>query len=145
MRGRQHCAAADGSRDSLREARDHFGVLGASFGAWTIYLSLIGDNFDLLSWYTMCGGGEIDPGYLLNSWLNAGSADLSLRLLYVCEGEFDDRYGPEISCRNLLKLGGTFTEENVKYTMVKGWGHQDHSYLVGLYNTLQMFFREQKN
>ena len=39
-------------------------------------------------------------------------------------------------------VGGPFTEENVRYTMIHGWGHEDHSYLVGLYNSLQLFFRK---
>ena len=133
--------APDGSREALREAREHFGVLGASFGAYTAYISLIGDNFDLVSRYTFCGGGEIDHGYLMNAWTERGTSDLPLGMLYICEGEFDDRAGPELSYYNLIHAGGAFGEDNVKFTLVRGWGHEDHSYLVGLYNTLQMFFR----
>ena len=133
--------AADGSRDALREAREHFGVLGASFGAYASYISLIRDNFDLAAWYTFCGGGEIDPGYLTTSWTERGTAELPLRMIYICEGEYDDRAGPELSYYNLLNTGGAFGKENVMFTLVNGWGHEDHSYLVGLYNTLQMFFR----
>lgn len=134
--------ASDGSREALREARDHFGVLGASFGAYATYISIIGDNFDLVAWYTFCGGGEIDPGYLVNSWTQAETSELPLRMLYICEGEFDDRAGPESSYYNLVHFGNPFEEKNVKFTLVSDWGHEDHSYLVGLYNTLQMFFRE---
>ena len=42
----------------------------------------------------------------------------------------------------MLTFAGPFDEENVKFTLVQGWGHEDHSYLVGLYNSLQLFFRE---
>ncbi len=134
--------AADGSPEALRAAREHFGVLGASFGAYAEYFCVIGENFDLLAWYCFCGGGEIEPGHLAERWTENGTAELPLRMLYICEGEFDDRYGPEISYHNLLTFGGAFNEENVKFTLVQGWGHEDHSYLVGLYNSLQMFFRE---
>ena len=133
--------AADSSPEALRDAREHFGILGASFGAYAAYASVIGDNFDLTAWYTFCGGGEIDPGYLMNCWAEKGTSELPLRMIYICEGEFDDRAGPELSYYNLVHTGGVFTEENVKFTLVQGWGHEDHSYLVGLYNTLQMFFR----
>ncbi len=137
--------AADGSRKALADAREHFGLLGASFGAYAEYISVIGDSFDLAAWYTFCGGGAIDPGYLISSWENAGTQDYPLRLLYISEGEFDDRYDPEHSFYNLLYYGeyygGPFSEENIRYTMVRGWGHEDHSYLVGLFNTLQLFFR----
>ena len=134
--------AADGSPEALRAAREHFGVLGASFGAYAEYFCVIGENFDLLAWYCFCGGGEIEPWHLAERWAENGTAELPLRMLYICEGEFDDRYGPEISYHNLLTFGGAFNEENVKFTLVQGWGHEDHSYLVGLYNSLQMFFRE---
>ncbi len=134
--------AEDGSREELKKAREHFGVLGASFGAYASYISVIVDNFDLAAWYTYCGGGSIDPGYLLSGWANAGTSELPLRMLYICEGEHDDRAGPELSYHNLLYYGDPFTEENVKFTLVLGWGHEDHSYLVGVYNSLQMFFRD---
>ncbi|MBR0162015.1 MAG: hypothetical protein IJQ02_12130 [Oscillospiraceae bacterium] len=134
--------AEDGSREALRDAREHFGVLGASFGAYASYISVIGDNFDLIAWYTFCGGGEIDPGYLLNCWARTGTDGLPLRCLYISEGEYDDRAGPEISYHNLLRTGGPFREDNVRFTLIYGWGHEDHSYLVGLFNTLQVFFRD---
>ena len=121
---------------------------------------MIGENFDLLAWYAFCGGGEIEPWHLSEIWTEKGFSELPLRMLYICEGEFDDRYGPEISYHNLLTFGGyfdeenvkftlvqgwgheDFDEENVKFTLVQGWGHEDHSYLVGLYNSLQLFFRK---
>lgn len=134
--------AADGSREALSEAREHFGVLGASFGAYASYISVIVDNFDLVAWYTYCGGGAIDPGYLLNGWAEHGTSELPLKMLYICEGEHDDRAAPELSFHNLLYIGEPFTEENVKFTLVTGWGHEDHSYLVGVYNSLQLYFRD---
>ncbi len=134
--------AADGSRGALRDAREHFGFLGASYGAYAEYLSVIGDNFDLAAWYTFCGGGAIEPGTLMNKWAQNGTADLPLRLLLVSEGEYDDRQPPELSVMQLHYYGGKFTEDNVVFRLVPGWGHEDHSYLVGLYNTLQLFFRE---
>lgn len=134
--------AADGNREALREAREHFGFLGASFGAYTEHICVIADNFDLAAWYTFCGGGAIDPGTLVNKWAEKGTSDLPLRLLLVSEGEFDDRQAPELSVMNLHYYGGKFTEDNVIFRLVPGWGHEDHSYLVGLYNTLQLFFRD---
>ena len=132
--------AADGSREAIREAREHFGVLGASFGAYANYLCVIGDNFDLAAWFTFCGGGEIDPSYICNTWAGRGTLDLPLRMLYIAEGEFDDRAGPESSWYTLRAYGGPFRDDNVRLTVIRGWGHEDHSYLVGLYNSLQLFF-----
>ena len=127
---------------TLRDAREHFGFLGASYGAYAEYLSVIGDNFDLAAWYTFCGGGAIEPGTLMNKWAQNGTADLPLRLLLVSEGEYDDRQAPELSVMQLHYYGGKFTEDNVVFRLVPGWRHEDHSYLVGLFNTLQLFFRE---
>ena len=134
--------AKDSSTEALRAAREHFGVLGASFGAYAVYACVIGDNFDLTAWSTFCGGGEVDPNYLTDAWMQRGTQDLPLRMLYICEGEYDDREAPERSYLWLVNAGGMFSEDNVRFTLVKGWGHEDHSYLVGLYNTLQMFFRD---
>ena len=134
--------AADGSREALAAAREHFGVLGASFGAYASYLSVIADNFDLAAWYTFCGGGEIDPGYLINGWTNTGTQDLPLKLLYFSQGEYDDCMASQRSVYNLKYYGGPFTEENILFLMIEGWGHEDHSYLCGLFNTLQLFFRD---
>ena len=133
--------AEDSGEEALHAAREHFGVLGASFGAYAAYVSVIGDNFDTAAWYTFCGGGEIDPNYLIDAWSQRGTEKLPLRMLYICEGEYDDREAPERSYSWLLNTGGMFSEENVRFTLVNGWGHEDHSYLVGLYNTLQLFFR----
>ncbi|MCR5088017.1 MAG: hypothetical protein K6C08_00715 [Oscillospiraceae bacterium] len=137
--------ASDGSREALSAAREHFGLLGASFGAYAEYISVIGDSFDLAAWYAFCGGGTLDPGWLTACWEQNGTRDLPLRMLYIAEGEFDDRYAPESSYFNLLyygeNCGGPFGPENVRYTLIRGWGHEDHSYLVGLFNTLQLFFR----
>ena len=138
--------AEDGSRESLAKAREHFGLLGASFGAYAEHISVIGDNYDLAAWYTFCGGGVIDAGTLIQAWQEHGTQDLPLRLLYISEGEYDDRAGPEGSYYGLLYYGEStgefFSPDNVRFTLVKGWGHEDHSYLVGLFNTLQLFFRE---
>ena len=78
----------------------------------------------------------------MNKWAQNGTEDLPLRLLLVSEGEYDDRQPPELSVMQLHIYGGKFTEENVVFRLVPGWGHEDHSYLVGLFNTLQLFFRE---
>lgn len=135
--------ASDGSREALRAAREHFGVLGASFGAYAGYLSVIADNYDLAAWYTFCGGGEIDPGYLMNGWTNTGTQDLPLKLLYLSMGEYDDCMAAQRSVYNLKYYGGPFTEDNILFTMITGWGHEDHSYLCGLFNSLQLFFRDE--
>ena len=132
--------AADGSRAALTKAREHFGVLGASFGAYTIYLSLITENFDLFSKYCLCGGGAVEPWHLEERWEHNGTQDLPLGFLYLAEGEFDDREGPELSYIYMRAYGGKFTEENVGFTLIRGYGHEDHCYVVGLYNALQLFF-----
>ena len=132
--------AADESRAALTKARDHFGVLGASFGAYTVYISLLGDNFDLFSKYCLCGGGVIEPWHLEERWEYNGTQDLPLGFLYIAEGEYDDREGPELSYIYMRAYGGKFTEENVRFTLIRGYGHEDHSYVVGLFNALQLFF-----
>ena len=132
--------AEDGSRESLLKAREHFGFFGASFGAYVNYISIIGPNYDLAANYAFTGGGAVERSYLLNTWNEKGTKDLPMKCLYIAEGEFDDRAAPEASYYTLLAGGDPFSEDNLHYTMVAGSGHVDHTYLVALYNTLQLFF-----
>ena len=133
--------AESGSREALTEAREHVGFFGASFGAYMNYISIIGPNFDLAANFAFTGGGAVERGYLLNTWTEKGTRNFPLNCLYIAEGEYDDRAVPEASFYTLLQSGEPFSESNLHYTMVAGSGHVDHTYLVALFNTLQLFFR----
>lgn len=134
--------AEGGSREQLRAAREHFGVLGASFGAYMAELSVLEPNLDLVSWYAMTGGGSVTRDYLESGWISRGTAGLPLGLLVFIEGEMDD-IGPVLrSFHDLAAWTELFTEnENLQFIPVNGTGHDETEWVTALYNAAQLFFR----
>ncbi len=129
-------------RAQLAAAREHFGVLGASFGAYEAELSVMAPNFDLVSWYAMSGGGSVTMNYLMPMWTQYGTLGLPVSMLYFVEGEYDD-YGPVLgSYRSLPDWTDKFTQDvNLLYTTVTGAGHEQREWVNALFNAAQIFFR----
>ena len=134
--------AEGGSREQLREARGHFGVLGASFGAYMTELSVLAPNLDLVSWYAMTGGGSVSREYLEPSWAGAGTVGLPVDMLYFAEGDGDDIGPVAESYWALARWEEVFTaEENLRFTQILETGHSETEWVTALYNTAQLFFR----
>ena len=134
--------AEDASQEALREARRHVGILGASFGAYEIELSVLAPNLDLVSWYAMTGGGSVTREYLEPQWSMYGTLGQPIDLLYLAEGEFDDRGPVEQSYYALGAWSEVFTaEENLRLTLLRGVGHEEPEWVTALYNALQLMFR----
>ena len=134
---------AEGSdRESLRAAREHFGVLGASFGAYQAELSVLGPNLDLTAWYCLTGGGSVSWDYLYPVWSSRGTLGEPIRLLYFAEGECDDIGPVEGSYLALSNWSEKFTrDENLRFTRILGVGHDETEWLNALFNAAQLFFR----
>ena len=126
---------------SLAAAREHFGVLGASFGAYMNYISILSPHFDLAAWYTLVGGGAVRWDYLQSHWSAAGALELPVRCLYLVEGEYDDRQAPELSYYELQAVTEHFSDTNLFYSVIADCAHEEREWINGLYNTLQLFFR----
>ena len=134
--------AEGGSREQLRAAREHFGVLGASFGAYMTELSVLAPNLDLVSWYAMAGGGDVTRDYLEPCWNQYGTNGLPIELLYFVEGEYDNIGPIADSYQGLSNWAGVFTpEQNLRFTVLRQNGHTNQAWLTALYNTAQLFFR----
>ena len=134
--------ASGTGRAELAEVRRHFGVLGASFGAYMVYRSFLGPNADLLSYYCCTGGGNMDPEWLEEMWYGKEPASCGIDLLYFVEGEYDDRTPVELSAYKLMNDCDSFNQSNLLYTMLYGTGHEDQEWVTALYNALQLFFRK---
>lgn len=134
--------AEGGTREQLSAARRHFGVFGASFGAYETELSVLAPNLDLASWFSMTGGGSVTRDYLEPYWRLYGTNGLPVDLLYLAEGELDDRAPVENSYYGLGAWTEIFTQgENLRFTLLRGVGHEEAEWMTALYNTLQLFFR----
>lgn len=139
---RYHTFAADGSEQALIAAREHFGVLGASYGAYMAEISIMAPSLDLVSWYALVGGGSVSREYLEPEWSRNGLSQYPVSLLYFIEGTYDDRQPVELSYMNLGWWEERFTpEENLRLTMVERCAHEERAWINGLYNAAQLFFR----
>ena len=139
----QYATWAEGTvREQLRAAREHFGVLGASFGAYQTELSVLAPNLDLVSWYAMTGGGSVSYDYLYPQWSAYGTAGYPIDLVYFVEGEYDDIQPVESSYQALGNWTEVFTrDENLRFTRVIAAGHEQREWVNALFNTAQLFFR----
>lgn len=130
------------THEALSAARRHFGLFGASFGAYETELSVLAPNLELVSWYAMTGGGSVTRDYLEPMWAMYGTLGLPIDLLYLAEGEYDDRAPVENSYTGLGAWSEVFTpEENLRFTLLRGVGHEEAEWMTALYNTLQLMFR----
>ena len=123
---------------SVYEEREHYGFLGASYGAYVDYLCALSDCFDLIGWHCQTGGGKINPDYLLRTWANIGAQDMELCGLYIVEGTYDDG-GPVMEGIYAMQQYDAF--KNVSSTLLERTGHEYREWDIALFNALQLFFR----
>ena len=134
---------AEGSdRESLIAAREHFGVLGASFGAYMAKNSILLENYEFCSWYGFTGGGGIDSGAFLSARSAAGEEASGISMLFTGEGEWDDRAEAESSYYTLREYSDIFNDTNLVYSVYRMTGHDCTEWVNSLYNCLQLFFRQ---
>jgi len=133
--------AEGADRESLAAAREHFGFVGASYGAYMCYLSVLPDNLDIISNFAMSGGGSMSYENLYNSWCAHGTENLPISCLYIGTGEFDDRAGPEGAYLRFLGHSEKFTGDNLYFSLYTQTKHEAREWINSLYNALQLFFR----
>lgn len=126
---------------SVYGTRDHVGFMGASFGAYLEYRSILGPNYDLVSYFALTGGGMIEPGWLFERWSSIGAQDLLPNLIYIAEGDRDDRGPVELGYMYLAANMDRFNENNLKFTLFENTPHDFREWDNTLYNCLQLFFR----
>lgn len=122
------------------EERGHFAFYGASFGAYLTVNSVLKPNLDLVSNYGYVGGGTIDLNELEQAWADSGTSDLDISMFYIGEGDRDDRGPVELSYMILRDYCSKFNEENLKFTLMEGVGHDAEEWTGGLKEALQLFF-----
>ena len=131
-------------RSQIAAARGHFGVAGVSFGSYMTRNSILAPNLDLCANFAMIGGGSLRQDALRGEWDSAGldPEAYPIHLLYIVEGEQDDRLEPERSFRALQEWTELFNAENLRYTLIKTAPHDVREWVNGVYNSAQLFFRD---
>ena len=124
----------------ISENRGDLAFYGASFGAYLCVNSVLIPNLDLFSGFGYVGGGTIDLSSLLSGWEDSGTAGLPIKLLYIGEGSFDDRGPVELSYLTLLNHCDSFSDANLKFSLMENVGHDPEEWTRGLREFLPLFF-----
>ena len=130
------------SNYAVAKGRDHVGFMGASFGAYLTYRSILGPCFDVCSYFGLTGGGTVEPGWLEDKWAGCNASDERANLIYIAEGDCDDRGPVELGYMYLAARNDLFDSDNLKFTLYENTAHEFREWDNTLFNCLQMFFRE---
>jgi len=136
--------AADGSREALSAAREHFAFAGLSMGSIYGYNAVLPECIDLFAWYGLFSGSECDSIPHVASVLNAPeNLQYPISFFYNAAGTRDVMALPhEQQYRELMLLCPTITEgENAAFTYIQGAFHEYRAWCTGLYNFLRVAFR----
>ena len=129
---------------SVYSGREHVGFMGASFGAYLGYRSIFGPNYDLVGNIALTGGGMMEPSWLFSKWDSINAYDLRPCMVYIAEGDRDDRGPVELGYVYLASNPSFFDEDNLKFTLYENTGHEFREWDNTLYNCLQLFFRQEE-
>ena len=135
--------AKDGSEESLRAARSHFGLGGLSNGALFTYEGGMRKDFDLFGSYcAFSGNGE--PWKTVAAIQTKDFAALPVDCLFTGAGALNDwqQNYTKIGFEYFLEKDERFVEgENAWRVDVDG-GHEWKVWYTGLYNAMQVMFQE---
>ena len=133
--------AVGSSREELSAAREHFGFFGASYGAYLTNNCILRYCYDLVSNFSLTGGGYMDYSVLLSNWANNGLDKLPIDCLYISTGEYDNHSEPHNSYLVMKNDTVRFDEENLVFGLYTNTAHEPREWINAVYNTVQLFFR----
>ena len=136
---RNYATYASGTSEAeLTAQREHFGFIGASYGAINMFAAFP-ELFRVCSWFGGISGGCASAEYI------AGRIDnlpYPLDYLYMCAGDADHMYDITLQEYSDLDkysdqcIGG----ENIVFQTILGAGHEPKVWCNGIYNCLLAFF-----
>ena len=135
--------AASSSYADLCAARDHFGFIGASYGATLTYSSVFCYDEDIISWFGAISGCQSDLSYIC-SYLHKNTAydDKPVHYFYASAGDSEPAYQESVSGYELMtSISDRVSEENSEFTTIQNASHEDRVWDNGIYNCLLKFFR----
>ena len=132
--------AEDASYASMCAARDHFGIIGASYGGILTYKSAITYDIDVFSWIGSVSGAYADVNFIEYMWNYLGYNSLDLHYLYTSAGDHDSmRKDAKDGYRQMLS-SSKINESNICYCEIEDAEHEERVWDNALYNCLQFFF-----
>lgn len=124
----------------LRASRDHRAMAGLSNGCRITYTGGMIENFDYISWFG-CYSSSVDAETIIDALDSEKFSGYKLNYMFNADGIYDFAYnGHKKMVKELLK-SEKFNEDNVEYVQVAFGYHSARSWRVGLYDSLQRFFK----
>lgn len=130
--------AASGIAEDLSAVREHFGFIGASYGAIEMYYSL-GSLFDFCAWFGGISGGAVSA-QAISDWID--DSPYTLKALYMCAGDKDfllNQTYDEYRDLNIYSAKCEAGKNMIMQTIAEA-GHEGKVWVNGIYNCLLTFF-----
>ena len=134
---------AEGTGNSqITAARDHFGYIGAGYGAAQGYAGILPNDLDLFSWFGLMASYNTPPEIIQNKINQNGLDQYRINYFYISCGQWDS------SCKKTSKaitdmlevFGLNIGARNINYTEVPGAFHEGRVWENGVFNSLHFFF-----
>ena len=137
--------ASGSSYEALKAARDHFGFIGASYGAFITYRSVVACNIDLISWIGAISGCNTSvPMYITPSLKEPRFDGLDINYFYTAAGSRDSLRSDALTgYLEMLQYCPKINTGNSQYLEMKNAEHEDRVWDNAVYNCLLIFFRNQ--
>ena len=129
--------------EAIISARDHFGLIGASYGAYVTYSSVIASNTDMVSWIGAVSGCKSDVQAYIAPALDSSAFDnMNINFFYTSAGENDSLRSDALTgYLSMLQYCSKINTRNCSYLEIKGAEHEDRVWDDAIYNCLLIFFR----
>lgn len=137
--------AADSSAEAVSAARDHFGYAGLSMGSIIAFQSVLPHCLDYFGWYGCLSGFGYDVPLLANevrAFEEEMGQEFPIRYLFNTAGTMDAAWEEHwTGYNNMLRSWDKVREgENTAFVVVQYARHDYKTWIIGLYNCLQVFF-----
>ena len=138
--------AADSGEEAIRAARDHFGYAGLSMGSVIAFQSVLTHCYDLFGWYGCLSGFGYDVTSLMREVQAQELAlgeEFPVRYMFHTAGTMDAAWEEHRDGYNQMiwNWGAKLKEgENTAFVTVQYARHDYKTWIIGLYNCLQVFF-----
>ncbi|MBQ0133705.1 MAG: hypothetical protein KBS46_00970 [Clostridiales bacterium] len=134
--------AAEPTLEAAAAAREHFGYVGLSMGSIIGFQSALSLSLDVFSYFGLFSGFSTYPANILQNIDKDEFRDLPIHYLFNAVGQWDVAYYEHSGYyRELLSKTDRLEEgRNAALVTVKEYGHEFRTWIVGLYDALQVFF-----
>ena len=134
--------AAEPTLEAAAEAREHFAFVGLSMGSMIGFQSALSLCLDVFSYFGLYSGFGTYPANILQNIERDEFKDLPIHYLFNAVGQWDVALWEHTGYyKELLSKTDRIAEgKNTCLVTVQEYGHEFRTWIVALYDTLQVFF-----